>query len=756
MSSSTTLWYTDPAANWDEALPVGNGRIGGMIFGKVGDELIQLNEDSIWSGNFRSRNNPKAYPNLGRMRDYINKGQLKLAEQLCLDAFCGSNENQRHYMPAGDLHIYQSVSDSCTDYSRMLELNTAVSTTSYTSNGINYIRTVFVSKPDEVMVISVKSDTPGTVSLSACLDGMDDYYDKNCAYDSNTILFTVSNGIPYAIAASCTAVNGKASVYANRLMVENADEALIILGIQTSWRTGDYENMAIRQVKSACRKGYEKLLKRHLDDYRPLFERCSVSLNDNSEGACEMPTDLRIKRMGEGGKDNKLMELYFNYSRYLMIAGSREGTLPLNLQGIWNKDMWPAWGCKYTVNINTEMNYWGAEICGLPECHMPLFDHIERMREHGRVTAREMYRCRGAVCHHNTDIWGDTAPQDKWLPGTLWPMGLAWLCLHIMEHYRFTLDKDFLAEKYDTMREAAEFFLDFLVENEDGCLVTSPSVSPENTYRTANGQEGTICKGPSMDSQILYELFTAIIESSEILEEDKEFAEKIRAVRERLPKPQIGKYGQIMEWAEDYDEVEPGHRHISQLFALYPADMITMRETPELAAAARKTIERRLEHGGGHTGWSRAWIINMWARLWDKQQVYDNIAALIGRSTNPNMLDSHPPFQIDGNFGGGAGIAEALVQSCGGEIAILPAIPDEWESGMVRKLRARGGFEVSAVWEHGKFIKGRICSTKGGVCRLYSKNPFTVSCGGRLVNFEYTDNVYIFDTVPGGIYEILS
>lgn len=756
MSSSSTLWYSEPAANWDEALPVGNGRIGGMIFGKVGDELIQLNEDSVWSGGFRSRNNPKAYPNLGRMREYLDKGQLKLAEQLSLDAFCGVNENERHYMPAGDLHIYQSVNDSCTDYSRSLELTNAVSTTSYSSNGISFIRTVYVSKPDEVMVINIKSDTPKSISLSACLDGRDDYYDKNCAYDDNTILFTVTDGIPYAIAASCYAKNGKTSVYANRLMVENADEATVILGIQTSWRTADYENLAIRQVKAAGRKGNAKLLKRHIDDYSALYNRCEIILNDNSDGAKEMPTNLRIKRMSEGGRDNKLMEMYYNYSRYLMIAGSREGTLPLNLQGIWNKDMWPAWGCRFTVNINTEMNYWGAEAAALPECCMPLFDHIERMREHGRVTAREMYHCGGAVCHHNTDIWGDTAPQDKWLPGTLWPMGLAWLCLHIMEHYKYTLDKDFLAEKYDTMREAAEFFVDFLIDDGKGNLITSPSVSPENTYRTSNGMEGTICKGPSMDSQIIYELFSAVISASEILGEDKAFADKLADMRDRLPKPSVGKYGQIMEWAEDYDEVEPGHRHISQLFALYPADMITMRETPELAKAARATIERRLANGGGHTGWSRAWIINMWARLWDSEKVYENIEALIGRSTNPNMLDSHPPFQIDGNFGGGAGISEALLQSCGGEIAILPAIPKEWESGVIRKVRARGGFEVSAEWEKGKFLRAKILSEKGGECRIYSKNPFTISCGGKLVNFEYTDSVYIFDTVEGGVYEIMT
>ena len=754
MNPSTELYYNSPAADWNDALPVGNGRMGGMVFGKPTDELIQLNEDSLWSGGFRNRNNPKAYDNLEKIRTLIREEKTTEAEELCADAFYGTNENQRHYQPLGDLHIWQGVGEY-EGYVRSLSLDTAVCVTSFTSCGVKYTRTVIASHPDEVIIVHFSADKKGSISFVSAIDGRDDNYDKNEAYDDKTVLFTVSDGIPYACAITVRAKGGQCGTDANRLFCKEADEADIIIAAQSAWRTGDYEKKAVNQAKTAARKPYEKLLDRHISDYRSLFDRCSLTLSPVGESITK-PTDERLADVKNGVYDNELAAMYFNFSRYLMIAGSREGTLPLNLQGIWNKDMWPAWGGKYTININTEMNYWGALMQNLPECCMPLYDHIERMRENGRVTARSMYRCRGAVCHHNTDIWGDTAPQDKWLPGTLWPMGLAWLCTHIWEHFLFTRDEDFLAEKFDTLVESAEFFLDYLTENDDGCLVTNPSVSPENTYYATNGRTGTLCSGPSMDSQILYTLFSAVIGAYDIVGggEYAKTVSDIRAARDRLPKPQIGKYGQIMEWARDYDEVEPGHRHISQLYALYPADMISPVKTPELAAAARATLERRLSHGGGHTGWSRAWIINMWARLFDGEKVGENIQALLAHSTSINMFDMHPPFQIDGNFGGGAGIGEAVFQSECGELHFLPALPPMWKSGSVKGLRARGGFEVSFDWAEGSLSSAKIISLAGQSAVIRTDKKITVTANGKNIPLAENNGTYSFDTEQGMVYTI--
>lgn len=766
----SVLWYNDPAADFNSALPVGNGRIGGMIYGRPEKELIELNEDSVWSGGKRNRLNPDALEGLKEVRQLLSEEKIPEAEKLAFSKLQGVTPNSRHYMPLGNLYIDMKLQGAAREYKRGLDLENALAFTEFISGETSYKREVFVSEPDSVMVVHLSAEN-GTLEFSAYIDGRDDYYDDNRPVKDNIIMYSGGtggkNGIFFAAALAASSTDGKVYTQGGKIHIENATDAMLILAARSSYYTDEaYEDAALMDAEYALECTYDELRYRHICDYGELYDRVSFSLNDNSEGGCELPTDERILRMRGNDFDDKecdrhihdngLMVLYFNYARYLMISGSRPGTLPLNLQGIWNHDMQPLWGSRFVVNVNTQMNYWCAESCNLSECHLPLFDLLEKVREDGRKTAKEMYGCSGYVCHHNTDLWGDTAPQDLWMPATIWPMGGAWLALHVFEHYEYTQDKDFLREKYSLMREAAEFFTDYLIENKDGKLVTCPSVSPENTYLTESGVKGCLCTGPSMDSQIIAVLFEDVIKSSEILDTDHDFAKKLKAMLEKLPKPEIGKYGQIKEWAVDYDEVEIGHRHISQLFALYPADLITPYKTPKLSDAARATLIRRLIHGGGHTGWSRAWITNMWARLFDSNMVYENLQKLIAYSTHPNMLNNLPPFQIDANFGGTAGMVEALLQSHSGEINLLPALPEEWQSGEIKGLRAKGGFEVSIKWENGKLSTAEIKSLSGNKCVLRPNTVISISCDGENVNSSLSEGIISFDTEKDRVYTIRS
>ncbi len=766
----SVLWYNDPAADFNSALPVGNGRIGGMIYGRPEKELIELNEDSVWSGGKRNRLNPDALEGLKEVRQLLSEEKIPEAEKLAFSKLQGVTPNSRHYMPLGNLYIDMKLQGAAREYKRGLDLENALAFTEFISGETSYKREVFVSEPDSVMVVHLSAEN-GTLEFSAYIDGRDDYYDDNRPVKDNIIMYSGGtggkNGIFFAAALAASSTDGKVYTQGGKIYIENATDAMLILAARSSYYTDEaYEDAALMDAEYALECTYDELRYRHICDYGELYDRVSFSLNDNSEGGCELPTDERILRMRGNDFDDKecdrhihdngLMVLYFNYARYLMISGSRPGTLPLNLQGIWNHDMQPLWGSRFVVNVNTQMNYWCAESCNLSECHLPLFDLLEKVREDGRKTAKKMYGCSGYVCHHNTDLWGDTAPQDLWMPATIWPMGGAWLALHVFEHYEYTQDKDFLREKYSLMREAAEFFTDYLIENKDGKLVTCPSVSPENTYLTESGVKGCLCTGPSMDSQIIAVLFEDVIKSSEILDTDHDFAKKLKAMLEKLPKPEIGKYGQIKEWAVDYDEVEIGHRHISQLFALYPADLITPYKTPKLSDAARATLIRRLIHGGGHTGWSRAWITNMWARLFDSNMVYENLQKLIAYSTHPNMLNNLPPFQIDANFGGTAGMVEALLQSHSGEINLLPALPEEWQSGEIKGLRAKGGFEVSIKWENGKLSTAEIKSLSGNKCVLRPNTVISISCDGENVNSSLSEGIISFDTEKDRVYTIRS
>jgi len=770
MNTETMLEYDSPAEKFSEALPVGNGRIGGMIYGRGAEELIKLNEDSVWSGGLRHRVNPDAKEGLAEVRKLLAEGRIPEAEKVAFEKMQGVPENMRRYMPLGDLHINMELCGKVRELRRSLDISEAVSDTSFTVNDVRYTRSVFVSAPDEVMVIRVCGSTPGSVTLSCDIDGREDYYDDNRPCAKNMLMYTGGtgsrDGIFFAVCIGAAVQGGSLRTLGGKLCAEGADEVMIVVSVRTSFYGENYMESALADAEMALRSHYDELYTRHVCDYKELFERVEFSLEDNSSTDLgRLTTDRRIERL-RGDEmdnkecvrlinDNKLIELYFNYGRYLMISASRPGTQPMNRQGIWNEEMQPPLGSRYAVNINTEMNYWPAEACALPECHLPLFDLLERVCENGRITAKEMYGIdKGFVCHHNTDIWGDTAPQDEWVPSTLWPSGGAWLALHIFEHYEYTLDREFLEEKYHILKEAAEFFAEFLIEDSEGRLVTSPSVSPENTYLTAEGVKGCLCMGPSMDSQIITVLFNDVIKAADILGRDKAFASDLKKLLEKLPQPEIGKYGQIKEWAVDYDEVEVGHRHISQLFALYPADLIAPHRTPKLADAARATLIRRLIHGGGHTGWSCAWIANMWARLYDGRMVYENIKRLLTVSTDPNMLDSHPPFQIDGNFGGIAAITETLMQSCCGEINLLPALPEEWSTGHIHGLRAKGGFGVDIDWKDGALTGAVITSEFGGECRLRANRVVSISCGGSNVGSRIEDGVVIFPTEPGRKYTV--
>jgi alpha-L-fucosidase 2 len=741
-TADSLLWYRQPASQWDHAMPLGNGRLGAMVFGVVNRERIQLNEHSLWLGGPRERDNPGALPHLTEVRRLLFAGAPVEAYRLADKYLMGRPQRLLSYQTLADLRLTFDHEEPISEYRRELNLDTAVARVSYRAGGVRIHREVFASHPDQVIVVRITADRPKALNVSVWMDRLQDAVTGIEGNDRLEMAGALDGGKGLRFHAAAKVVSdGTHDTFPERILVENATTVTILIGAATSYRGGAPKEVVRAQLAAAAAKTYEQLVSAHTKDHQALFRRVSLALDDASDRN-PMATDERLERVTKGATDTGLEALYFQFGRYLLIASSRPGGLPANLQGLWNDGLHAPWDSDYHLNINLQMNYWPAEVTNLAETHLPLFDYLESLREPGRRTAKVHYNARGFVAHHISDIFGFTSPGDLPRSG-LWPTGAAWLAQHLWEHYEFNPDRPFLERAYPTLREASEFFLDYLVPDAKGRLVSGPSVSPENRYRLPNGQVGILCMGPSMDHQIIDRLFTQTIRAAELLGRDADLRTQLDATRKRLPAPQVGKHGQIMEWSEDYDEPEPGHRHISQLFALHPGDQIALRTTPELARAARATIERRLQHGGGHTGWSRAWIINFWARLEDGERAHENVVALLAKSTLPNLWDLHPPFQIDGNFGGTAGIAEMLLQSHAGELNLLPALPRAWSNGSFTGFRARGGVEVDLSWRDGRATAATLRASHNATHRI------RVPQGQRLARVTSDGSEVAFTTRDG-------